>query len=199
MTASLFQRVISKSRVQFPAARAIWALPLTIFLLPACASSSAAPAPAWPEQPSPSYPDPSATAEKSDALTDESLVEPKIEAESDRASALAKQYDGREPLDTLKGKASYYADSLAGNHTASGEIYDPKLFTAAHKKLTFGTIVRVVREDNGAVTYAKINDRGPFGDAERILDLSKAAAKKLGMTEIGVASVRVEIVELPKE
>ena len=114
------------------------------------------------------------------------------------SSALAKQYEGKKALQTLEGKATYYADSLAGNHTASGEPYDPELFTAAHKKLPFGTVVRVVRRDNGQTTYVKINDRGPFGAKDRIIDLSKAAARELDMLGAGVVGVRVEVVERPE-
>src|SRR5690606_15659747 len=113
------------------------------------------------------------------------------------ASLLAKEYAGKKSLETLSGKATYYADSLAGNSTASGEVYDPKEHTAAHKKLPFGTVVRVVREDTSAVTYARINDRGPFGEKDRIIDLSRAAAEELDMMKAGVVSVRVEVVDKP--
>lgn len=158
--------------------------------------------PAWPEQPSPSYPTPDGSTEvaKPAAELDTDLDTPAPEQKSPPAasgSSLAKEYDGKKSLDTLKGKATYYADSLAGNHTANGDIYDPMLFTGAHKKLKFGTIVRVIREDNGAVTYIRINDRGPFGSADRIIDLSKAAAQELDMMRAGVVTVRVEILERP--
>lgn len=83
--------------------------------------------------------------------------------------------------------ASYYADSLAGNPTASGEPYAPSKLTAAHKTLSFGTKVRVVREGHGEVTVT-INDRGPFIDG-RIIDLSRAAAEKVDLITDGVAQV----------
>jgi rare lipoprotein A len=95
----------------------------------------------------------------------------------------------------LEGEASYYGDSLAGRHTANGERYDPRAFTAAHRTLPFGTIVRVVRTDTNAVVYVRVTDRGPFGSARRILDLSRAAAERLHMIRAGVARVRAEIVE----
>lgn len=104
--------------------------------------------------------------------------------------------DRREPIDVLEGQASYYHDSLAGNHTANGEIYDPKRLTAAHRQLPFGSVVRVVREDTGRAVIVRINDRGPFGRRKRIIDLSRAAAQKLDMIHRGVAQVRVEILEL---
>jgi|GEM_PF-972622 len=172
------------------------ALVTLVASLSACASQSS-PDAAWPEQPSPAYPDPSAEgdADTPPDLAEEAPAQPTAPAPP--ASSLAKQYDGKKALQTLEGEASYYADSLAGNHTANGDVYDPQLMTAAHKKLKFGTIVRVVRESNGATTYVKINDRGPFGDADRIIDLSKAAAKEIGMMKAGVVKVRVEVVERP--
>src|SRR5690606_34549842 len=60
------------------------------------------------------------------------------------------------------GRASYYADSLAGNTTASGERYQPTALTAAHRTLPFGTVVDVRRPDTGAMVRVRINDRGPF-------------------------------------
>lgn len=127
----------------------------------------------------------------------EAMDEPKAPLMPAKSSSLAKEYDGKKPLSTVKGKATYYADSLAGNHTANGDIYDPDEFTAAHKKLPFGTVVRVVREDTGDATYVRINDRGPFGPSDRIIDLSKAAAEEIDMMKAGVVSVRVEVLDKP--
>jgi rare lipoprotein A len=98
---------------------------------------------------------------------------------------------------TLLGEASYYSDALAGRKTASGEPYDPSAFTAAHRSLPFGTVLRVQRKDTGALVYVRVNDRGPFGKRRRILDLSKAAAEHLGMIRRGIADVRIEVVEQP--
>ncbi|HJL14151.1 MAG TPA: septal ring lytic transglycosylase RlpA family protein [Sandaracinaceae bacterium LLY-WYZ-13_1] len=100
-------------------------------------------------------------------------------------------------LHVQRGLASYYADSLAGNPTASGEPYDPTALTAASRELPFGTRVRVVREDTGAAVVVRVNDRGPFGDDRRILDLSRAAAERLDMIRAGVVGVRAEILERP--
>jgi rare lipoprotein A len=93
----------------------------------------------------------------------------------------------------LRGKATYYADSLAGNKTASGDRYDPKALTGAHRRLPFGTRVRVTREDTGDSVEIVINDRGPFGGPGRIIDLSRAAAERLKMIRAGVVRVRVEV------
>jgi rare lipoprotein A len=89
------------------------------------------------------------------------------------------------------GKATYYANSLAGRRTASGERYDPRAFTAAHKTLAFGSMVRVVRVDDGREVVVRINDRGPFAGDDRVIDLSRAAAEQLGMIRDGVVPVRV--------
>ena len=88
------------------------------------------------------------------------------------------------------GLASYYADRFQGRRTASGERYDRDMFTAAHRELPFGTRVRVVRLDNGQAVEVRINDRGPFVKG-RVIDLSYAAARELGMLRAGVVSVRL--------
>ena len=70
--------------------------------------------------------------------------------------------------------------------------------TAASRDLPFGTIVRVVRVDTGASVVVRVNDRGPFGDRRRILDLSRAAAERLDMIRAGVVTIRAEILEEPR-
>jgi hypothetical protein len=103
--------------------------------------------------------------------------------------------DGGVVLEVLEGRASYYSDRFEGHSTASGEPYRARELTAASRDLPFGTIVRVTRIETGASVVVRINDRGPFGDRERILDLSRAAAEALDMTRIGVVDVRAEILE----
>jgi rare lipoprotein A (peptidoglycan hydrolase) len=93
------------------------------------------------------------------------------------------------------GLASYYHDSLAGNRTANGDIYDPSAPTAAHKTLPLGTIVDVVRR-NGRAVRVRINDRGPFVTG-RVLDLSRGAATALDMIREGVVEVALFIVAWP--
>jgi len=95
---------------------------------------------------------------------------------------------------TFKGLASYYADKFDGKKTASGEIFSQQKFTAAHKTLPFGTIVRVTRISNKKQVVVKINDRGPFVDG-RIIDLSFVAAKELDLISVGIAEVIVEIIK----
>ena len=94
------------------------------------------------------------------------------------------------------GQASYYGDELAGNRTASGERFDPEALTAAHRTLPLGSRIRVVNERTGASVIVRVNDRGPFAD-DRVLDVSKGAAREIGMIRRGTARVRMEL--LPKK
>jgi rare lipoprotein A len=94
-----------------------------------------------------------------------------------------------------RGGASYYADSLAGGKTASGERYQPAELTAAHRTLPFGTVVEVQRK-SGQFVRVRINDRGPFVRG-KIIDLSRAAAKEIDLLKDGVADVTLWIVERP--
>ncbi len=95
-----------------------------------------------------------------------------------------------------KGEASYYADKFNGRTTASGEKFSNSKMTAAHRTLAFGTVVKVTNLSNGKSVKVTINDRGPFKKG-RVIDLSKAAAKKLDMVTAGVANVTVEVVSTP--
>ncbi len=90
-----------------------------------------------------------------------------------------------------QGQASWYGGKFHGRKTSSGEIFDQNKMTAAHKNLPFGTVVEVRNLNNGRTVRVRINDRGPFSE-DRIIDLSRAAALKLGFK--GVAPVRIEAV-----
>ncbi|MFM9902655.1 MAG: septal ring lytic transglycosylase RlpA family protein [Polaromonas sp.] len=92
------------------------------------------------------------------------------------------------PVAQEQGGASWYARYFHGRRTANGERYDQNQLTAAHKTLPFGTVVRVRSEVNGKEVDVRINDRGPFV-AGRVIDLSQAAAKALGMLQLGVKRV----------
>ncbi len=94
---------------------------------------------------------------------------------------------------TEKGLASWYGEPYHGRRTASGEIYDMHEMTAAHRTLAFGTMVKVERRDTGADVKLRITDRGPFIKG-RIIDLSFAGAKKIGLDIDGVAPVKVTII-----
>jgi rare lipoprotein A len=96
---------------------------------------------------------------------------------------------------TEEGVASWYGgrDGFEGKPTASGEIYDSSLLTAAHRELPLGTIVDVTSLDNGKSVRVRINDRGPFV-AGRVIDLSRAAAGEIGLFGPGVGPVRLSVV-----
>jgi rare lipoprotein A len=96
------------------------------------------------------------------------------------------------------GIASWYGPGFHGNRTSNGEIYDMYAMTAAHKTLPFNTIVKVVDLDTGRSVIVRINDRGPFIPG-RIIDLSYAAAKELGIVEKGLARVGLKVLKWPKE
>lgn len=93
-----------------------------------------------------------------------------------------------------EGVASYYGDRFDGRRTASGARFDKDALTAAHRTLEFGTRVQVTNQSNGRSVDVVINDRGPFSRG-RTIDLSKAAARKIGMLGSGVARVRLEVIE----
>ncbi len=93
------------------------------------------------------------------------------------------------------GIASWYGPGFHGKKTANGEVFDQNKITAAHKTLPMPSIVKVTNLENGIVLEnVRVNDRGPFA-GDRIIDLSKKAAEKLGFMKNGVAKVRVEILE----
>ncbi|MBK1720188.1 septal ring lytic transglycosylase RlpA family protein [Thiocystis violacea] len=92
------------------------------------------------------------------------------------------------------GVASYYGDGFNGRRTASGERFDMHDLTAAHRTLEFGTRVMVTNKANGRSVEVTINDRGPYAHG-RSIDVSKGAAKELGMLGSGVARVELKVVD----
>jgi rare lipoprotein A len=95
------------------------------------------------------------------------------------------------------GLATWYGKKFAGKPTSNGERFDPRAMTAAHRKLPFGTWVEVRRVETGRSVRVRINDRGPWGDDRRIIDLSQAAAELLGIVAEGVARVELYVVGGP--
>jgi rare lipoprotein A len=93
------------------------------------------------------------------------------------------------------GIASYYHDSLHGNRTASGQVYDKNKMSAAHKTLPLGSRVRVTDKRTGKSIVVRVNDRGPFVKG-RVIDLSRRAAKELGMIRRGITPVKVEVLSV---
>jgi rare lipoprotein A len=91
--------------------------------------------------------------------------------------------------------ASYYGEKHAGLLTANGEVFDPNALTAAHRRYPFGTILKVTNPKNGKSVRVRINDRGPYVNG-RSLDLSQRAAREIGMEQVGVSLVKVEVLKL---
>lgn len=91
-------------------------------------------------------------------------------------------------------EASYYGQEFAGRPTASGERFDPEQLTAAHRTLPFGTQVKVTNAGSGKSVVVEINDRGPF-HGNREIDLSKAAARQIGMLGTGTAKVMLDVLQ----
>jgi rare lipoprotein A len=177
-------------------ARAPFAAVCAALCLPACAAADLPP----PSQaPAARHPGPplAAPARASDDAAPETGT-PRVDEKHSRDGALEGRYASQRALQVFRGQATYYGDAFAGRRTASGEPFDPLAFTAAHRSLPFGTVVRVVCPSSSQIVYVTINDRGPFGNRRRIIDLSRAAAERLDILRLGVADVRVEVVELGK-
>lgn len=92
-----------------------------------------------------------------------------------------------------RGVASWYGGSFHGKQAANGELFDMEALTAAHRTLPLGSVVRVVNLANGKYLHVRITDRGPYVN-NRILDLSRGAAARLGMVEGGLSHVRIQLV-----
>jgi peptidoglycan lytic transglycosylase len=97
--------------------------------------------------------------------------------------------------EALHGVASWYGEEFAGRTTANGEIFDPALLTAAHRTFPFGTILEVKNPKTQQSVWVRVNDRGPY-IANRVIDLSYAAAQKISLIEPGVGEVDIKIVKV---
>lgn len=95
---------------------------------------------------------------------------------------------------TFSGDASFYGKGYDGRKTASGEVFNRKDYTCAHRSLPFGTKLKVVRDKTGASVVVRVNDRGPYSK-KRVLDLSEAAGKALGLDKAGHAQVTATVIE----
>ncbi len=109
-----------------------------------------------------------------------SKMEPVIDTPSPRESAMG------------EGEASYYGNELAGNLTATGEVFDPNQLTAAHRTLPLGSEVRVTNPRNDESVVVRINDRGPY-HGNRVIDLSYAAAQEIGLIRSGTGRVNLAL------
>ncbi|GAB7218320.1 septal ring lytic transglycosylase RlpA family protein [Vibrio comitans] len=106
-------------------------------------------------------------------------------------SAKTRQYASNHDLN---GQASWYGNAYHGKLTASGETYNMRAYTAAHKTLPFGTIVRVTNTSNNKSVDVKINDRGPYVKG-RVIDLSLVAFNKIGDSSKGLAPIKIDILD----
>jgi rare lipoprotein A len=95
-------------------------------------------------------------------------------------------------LRTISGSASWYGPGFHGRTTANGERFNQNELTAAHRTLPFGTKVRVTNRNTGKSVTVRINDRGPF-HGNRVIDLSRAAAGKIGLVNSGVGNVKIDV------
>ncbi len=134
-----------------------------------------------------------------DMLDAEPRYEPYREQNSLPYEVFGKHY---RPLTTGKGyvqtgNASWYGQKFHGHLTSNGEIYDMFGMTAAHKTLPLPSYVRVTNLENQQSAIVRVNDRGPF-HSDRIIDLSYAAAKKLGFHDVGTTSVKLEVIHVDK-
>lgn len=102
------------------------------------------------------------------------------------------RFASRVGVEFQQGEASYYGAEFAGRKTANGERFDPAEMTAAHRTLPLGSVVRVTNDATGASAVLRVNDRGPYAK-DRVIDVSHAAAKVLGMERSGTADVRIEV------
>jgi rare lipoprotein A len=100
------------------------------------------------------------------------------------------------PLFVETGIASWYGPPYHNRRGSNGEVYDMHAMTAAHRTLPLGSIVRVVNVGTNAAAVVRITDRGPFIEG-RVVDLSKAAAEKIGMLQKGTTEVRIEVLKTP--
>ena len=123
-----------------------------------------------------------ATAVPATAQAIELVIEPKAEVPDEPPLA--------HDVETVE--ASYYGDGFAGRPTASGEIFDPSLLTAAHKTFPLGTLVKVTEALSGKSVVVRINDRGPY-HGDRAIDLSQAAAEQLGIVTTGTGKVALTL------
>jgi len=117
--------------------------------------------------------------------TPEHMVEQNKLTQQEKRSAVTN------PVQTEVGEASWYGPGFQGKETASGEIFDQTKMTAAHPSLPMGTEVKVTNLDNDEKVEVRINDRGPYTE-DRVIDVSRAAAKKLDMVKDGTAHVKIE-------
>ena len=117
--------------------------------------------------------------------------------EEEKRSLTETYHDSRPPTET--GKASWYGKDFHGKKMSNKQKYDMNRMTAAHRKLPFGTKVRVTDKETGKNVVVEVTDRGPYKYEGRSIDLSRAAARRLGIEKKGLADVKIEVIQKAKE
>jgi len=172
-----------------PRGHALRAWTLTGVLLLSCACSSV------PRFTRPDVPTPGRRPLK-EAPTGRAQVRESRRAKETAQEARETERPRFEAGQTWKTRVSWYGEGFEGRRTASGEVFDHDMVSAAHRELPFGTWLQVVNQENGKTLEVRVNDRGPFKQG-RDLDLSKEAARRLGFLDKGTAKVEVRILTLP--
>jgi rare lipoprotein A len=104
---------------------------------------------------------------------------------------------GLEYKKSFEGLASFYGKEFNGKTTANGDVFNSRYYTCAHRTLPFGTLIQIENPRNGKKVIVKVNDRGPFV-GERVIDLSREAARKLGLIQHGVSDIKAKILKKRK-
>lgn len=130
-------------------------------------------------------------------VNEDQIIEPTVDNEivANKEEIISADKSLVEFIDKGIMKASWYGPGFHGQKTANGEIYDQMSFTAAHKSLKFGTLLKITNPKNNRFVVVRINDRGPYIQG-RDLDLSKAAAIELGFVRNGVTKIKVEEIKI---
>jgi rare lipoprotein A len=110
-------------------------------------------------------------------------------------SVAPSQSTAKESSGPQTGICVYYSDRFQGRPLASGEKYDKAAMTAAHKTLPFGTMVKITNLKNNKSVVVRVNDRGPHGSKERIIEVTSRAAEELDMIKDGKVKVQIEVVK----
>lgn len=130
------------------------------------------------------------------ALNSQLLKTSKVEKEKDVLERLSAVASNTVSKFSQTGVASWYGRQFHGKKTASGEIFDQNALTAAHRSLPMNCYIKVTNKSNGKSVVVKVNDRGPF-TGNRVVDLSYAAAKQIGIVNSGTGNVVIERVAKP--
>lgn len=136
-------------------------------------------------EPADSLATPVTPIEKDSVKTPAAVVENRMTEEAEEAAAKSKSLGS--------GEASFYGPGFEGRPTANGERFNSAEMTAAHRTLPFGSKLRVTNTSNGQSVIVRVNDRGPYAH-NRVIDLSKGAAQKIGMIQSGTANVKLELI-----